>query len=153
MPNFADIASKRVEEIEKPPLPPVGTYRWQITKLPETSKSNDEKWEFLRVPCRAVEAMDNVDMDGYAGEVSGIVMSVSFVFNTEDEAEFEKTEWRMRQFFEKHVGCAEAGMTVGQMLNASVNGQFLGDVAWRQDKRDDTGETMQADISRTAPLE
>ena len=153
MPNFADIASKRVAEVEAPPLAPVGTYRWQITKLPEVTKSADEKWEFLRVPCRVVEALDNVDLSDYKGDPTGIIMSVSFVFNTEDSAEFEKTEWRMRQFFEKHVGCVEEGATVAQMLNASVNGQFLGDVKWRQDKRDESGETFQADIAKTAPVE
>jgi len=152
MVSFLDIANKKVEEIERPALPPVGTYRWSITKLPETSKSQDGKWEFLRIPCRALEALDNVDMDDYKGDVSGIVMSVSFVFNTEDEAEFEKTLYRTRQFFEKHVGCVEADATIAQMINASVNGQFLGDIAWRQDKRDESGETMQADIGRTAPV-
>lgn len=153
MVSFLDIANKKVEDIEKPPLPPVGTYRWSITKLPEVTRSQDGKWEFLRVPCRVVEAMDNVDLDDYKGDPTGIVMSVSFVFNTEDEAEFEKTLWRARTFFEKHVQCVEADATLAQMLNASVNGQFLGDIAWRQNKRDESGETMQADIGRTAPVQ
>jgi hypothetical protein len=148
-----DIAQKKVEEVEAPALAPVGTYRWRITKLPSTSKSADEKWEFLRIPCKVVEALDNVDLADYKGDPSNILMSVSFVFNCEDEAEFEKTEWRMRQFFEKHVKCVEPGMTVAQMLNACVNGEFLGDVTWRQDKRDESGETFQADISKTAPVE
>lgn len=153
MPSFTEIANKKVEDIERPPLPPVGTYRWSITKLPEVSKSNDEKWEFLRIPCRAVEALDNVDMADYKGDVSNIAMSVSFVFNVEDEVAFEQTLFRVRQFFEKHVGCAEPDMTLAQAINASVNGQFLGDVTWRQDKRDESGETMQADIGRTAPID
>lgn len=153
MPSFADIAGRKVEDIEKPPLLPVGTYRFSITKLGETSKSGDEKWEFLRIPCRVVEVLDNVDLDGFPGDPNGALMSVSFVFDTTDEVAFSKTEWQMRQFFEKHVGCVESDMTIGQMLNASVNGQFLGDVKWRQDKRDESGETFQAEIGRTAPVE
>lgn len=153
MVSFADIASKRVEDIEQPPLAPVGTYRWRITKLPSVSKSADEKWEFMRIPCKVIEPMDNVDLEDYKGDPTNIIMSVSFVFNCEDEVEFEKTEFRMRTFFEKHVKCVEADMTIAQMMNACVNGEFLGDVKWAQDKRDTTGETMQADISRTAPVE
>ena len=149
--NFADIASKKVEEIERPALPPTGTYRWAITKLPEITTTADEKWDILTIPVRAVEALDNVDMDGYKGEVTGIVQSHKFMFNKEDEAEFEKSEWRMRQFFEKHVGCAEPGATIMQMINASVNGQFLGDIVWRQDKND--AELFHANIGRTAPVE
>lgn len=153
MPSFLDIASKPVEAIERPPLPPIGTYRWSITKLPERTESADKKWEFLRVFCRAIEPLDNVDMTDYKGDPAGILMSVSFVFNTEDEAAFDMTLFRMRQFFEKHVGCVEKDATIAQMLNASVNGQFLGDVVWKQDKRDESGETMQAEIGRTAPVE
>lgn len=153
MVSFLDIANKKVDDVERPPLLPVGTYRWSITKLPERTESADKKWEFLRVFCRSVEALDNVDTSDYPGDVAGQMMSVSFVFNTEDEAAFDTTLFRMRQFFEKHVGCVEKDATIAQMLNASVNGQFLGDVVWKQDKRDETGETMQAEIGRTAPVE
>lgn len=149
--NFADIASKKVEEIERPPLAPTGTYRFSITKIPEVSTTNDEAWDILTIPCRAVEALDNVDMSDYKGEVTGIVMQHKFMFNKNDEVEFEKSEWRMRQFFEKHVGCAEEGATIAQMLNASVNGQFLGDVVWKQDQK--TTGLFHANIGRTAPVE
>jgi len=153
MVSFADIATKKVEDVEAPPLPPVGTYRFRITKLPESSKSQDEKWEFFRIPVRVLEPMDNVDLDDYKGDPANIVMSHSFVFNCEDAVEFDKTLYRLTQFFEKHVRCVEPGMSVSQMLNASVNGEFLGDVKWRQDKRDESGETFQAEIARTAPVE
>ena len=149
--NFADIASKKMEEIERPPLPPVGTYRFAITKLPEATTTNDGNWDILTVQCRALEALDDVDMEDYKGEVSGISSQVKFMFNKNDEAEFGKSEYRMRQFFEKHVGCANDGDTVGQMLNSSINGQFLGTMAWRADKNDP--ELFHANISRTAPVD
>lgn len=151
--NFADIASKPVADIEQPPLPPVGDYRWRIMKLPETQKSQDGKWEFLRVFCKVVEPMDNVDLADYPGDPANITLSKQFVFNCEDDVEFEKTLFSVKQFFEKHVQCAEEGMTMGQVLNASVNGEFIGSVAWDKDKRDESGETFQAVIKRTAPVE
>lgn len=149
--NFADLAQKKVEDIERVPLPPVGTYRFQITKIPAVSTSNDGKWDILNVACRAVEALDDVEMDDYKGEVSGILQSVRFMFNKEDEVEFTKSENRMRTFFEKHVRCVEPGDSVGQMLNNSVGQQFLGTIAWSQDKNDP--ELFHANISRTAPLD
>lgn len=151
MPNFADIATKKVAEIERPPLPPVGTYRWQITKLPAVTTSSDEKWDFLTVPVRAMEAMDDVDPDDIKGDVTNITNSIKFIFNKEDETEFEKTLYRVRTFFERHVRCADEDATIGQMLNASVNQQFLGSIAWNPDKNDK--EIFHANIVRTAPLD
>lgn len=149
--NFADAAQKKVAEIERPPLPPVGTYRWSITKLPAVTTTNDGKWDILTVNVRAVEALDDVDMDGFSGEVTNITNQVKFMFNKEDEAEFEKSLFRARTFFEKHVKCAEEDDTIAQALNKSVNQQFLGTIAWQQDKNDQ--EIFYANISRTAPLE
>ncbi len=151
MPNFADIASQKVSEIERPPLPPVGTYRWQITKLPVSTTSGDGKWDILTVPVRALEALDDADMSDYSGEVTNITNQIKFMFNKEDEVEFEKSLYRVRTFFEKHVKCADDGDTVAQMLNKSVNQQFLGSIAWQQDKNDP--EMFYANVGRTAPLE
>jgi len=149
--NFAEAAGKKISEIERPPLPPVGTYRWSITKLPELSKSKDEVWEILTIPVRAVEALDNVDMDGYKGEVTGIISSVKFMFNTTDEVDFEKSLFRARTFFERHVKCCGEKDTLAQAINASVNQQFLGDIAWNQDKND--AEIFHANMGKTAPLD
>jgi hypothetical protein len=149
--NFAEAASKKIADVERPPLPPVGTYRWSITKLPAQTTSNDEKWDFLTFQCRAVEAMDDVDMDGYAGEVANIVLPLKFMFNKEDEAEFEKSLYRVRTFLEKHVKCADETDSIAQALNKSVNQQFLGGVVWNQDKNDP--ENFFANLVRTAPLD
>ncbi len=153
MVDFASIASKKIEEVERPPLPPVGTYRFRVTKVPESNKSQDEQWEFLRFNCRAVEALDNVDTSDYKGDIANIMLSKSFVFNSGDEAAFETTLFQLRTFCEKHLRCTEPGMTVAEMLNSSVNAEFLGDVKWQQDKRDQSGETFNAEIGRTAPVE
>lgn len=147
--NFKDIASKKMEEVERPPLPPVGTYRFSITKLPEVRETDE--WDILEIQCRAVEALDDVDMDDYKGEVTNILQRLSFMFNKNDEVEFEKSEYRMRTFFEKHVGCSSPDDTVAQAMNASINGQFLGTIGWKQDKNDP--ELFHANITRTAPVE
>lgn len=147
--NFADIAGKKMQEAERPPLPPVGTYRFRITKIPEVRETDD--WDILNIPCRAVEAMDDVDLSDYKGEVTSIMNTVTFMFNKNDEVEFQKSEYRARQFFESHVRCAEADDTFGQAMNKAVNGEFLGTIVWRPDKNDP--ELFHANMGRTAPVE
>lgn len=148
--NFAEVANKKVAEIERPPLPPVGTYRWRINKLPEqASVGKDNQWDVVNFNVQAVEALDNVDMEDYKGEVSGIFNRVSFMFDTQDEAKFEQTLFRLKTFLEKHLGLSAE--TVTEALNDSVGAEFLGDIKWRQDKNDE--EMFYAEIGKTAPVE
>lgn len=151
MVDFASIASKKIEEVERPPLPPVGEYRWKVTKVPEQSKTADEKWEIVTFQVQALEALDSVDMDDYKGEVTGIRNRVVFVFDTQDEAKFEQTLFNLRRFLESHLQCAEPGMSIAEALNNSVNQEFIGTIRYRQDKNDQ--ELFYAEIGRTAPVE
>lgn len=149
--NFADIASTKVEDIERPPLPPVGEYRWKVTKIPTQTKTKDEAWEIVEFPVQALEALDSVEMDDYKGEVMGIRNRVVFMFDTNDEAKFEQTLFNLRRFLENHLQCAESGMSIAEALNNSVNQEFIGTVRYRQDKNDP--EVFYAEIGRTAPVE
>lgn len=149
--NFADIASKKVENIERPPLPPVGEYRWKVTKVPSQTKTKDEAWEIVEFPVQAVEALDSVEMDDYRGEVTGIRNRVVFMFDTNDEAKFEQTLFNLKRFMESHIRCSEPGMSIAEALNNSVNQEFIGTIRYRQDKND--LEVFYAEIGRTAPVE
>jgi len=151
MPDFSSILNKKAADIEKPPLPPQGTYRFTITKVPEFSEAASGDWDILNILVQAVEAMDNVDLDDYKGEVTGIRLRKSFLFNKNDEVEFAKTEYNLRQFLENHVQVLEDEMSIREALNACKGAEFLGDVAWREDKR--TEGDFQADIGRTAPTD
>lgn len=152
MPNFADIASKPVADIERPPLLPVGTYRWRVTKIPEqTSVGQDNQWDVVNFACQVVEVLDNVDREDYKGNPIGVPNRVSFMFDTTDEVKFEQTLFRMKTFLEKHLKVAEAGMAVTEALNASQGAEFLGDIKWRPDKNDQ--EVFYAEIGNTAPVE
>ncbi len=137
-------------EVERPPLPPVGTYRWKVTKLPEMSTSGNGEWDIVNVSAQALEALDDVEVDDYPGDIRNVRQSLRFMFNKQDEAEFEKSLFRFRTFLEKHVRVSE-GLTIAQAMNESVNGEFLGTIAWKQDKEDT--ELFYANIARTAPVE
>lgn len=149
--NFADVASKPMADVERPPLPPVGTYRWRITKLPEQTTTQNGEWDIVNFSVQVVEALDDVEVSDYPGEIKNVRSSVRFMFNKQDEAEFEKSLFRLRTFLEKHVQCTSPEDTVAQGLNASVNGEFLGTIGWSQDKNDP--DLFYANINRTAPVE
>jgi len=149
--NFSDITNKKLEEVERPPLAPVGTYRWQVTKLPTITTSSDGKWDIVNFPIRALEALDDTDMSDYAGEVTSITESVRFMFNKEDEVEFKKSEYRLRNFLEKALKCADETSTLGVAMNASVNQQFIAPLTWRPDKNDTS--IFYTQLGTAAPLE
>ena len=149
--NFMDVANKKLNDVERPPLPPVGTYRWRVSKLPTQTTSKDGKWDILTFPIQALEALEDTDMTDYNGEVSGIVDSIRFMFDKEDEVAFGKTLFRLRNFFEKTLKCAADGDSIRESMNASVNQQFLAPLTWRADPND--AEIMYTQVGTPAPLD
>lgn len=151
--NFNDVLAKGADDIERPALPPVGTYQFRITKVPEQTTSASEEWDMLNFNVVAVAPMDNVDMADFPGEVTNIRLRKTFMFNKNDEVAFNGTMFNLKTFLTSHVKCWEDGMSLGEALNASSGQEFLGDVKWREDKRDGMEGEYQAEIGRTAPLD
>lgn len=149
--NFADVAAKKAEEIERPALPPVGEYRFKVLKIPEQTKvGQDNMYEVVTFNVQALEAID-ADMEDYRGDVNGIFNRVAFMFDTTDEEKFEQTLFRLRTFLEKHLKCFEPDMALNEALNNSVGQEFIGTIKYRQDKND--SELFYAEIGRTAPVD
>lgn len=148
--NFNDVATKKVAEVERPPLPPVGEYRFAITKLPVVTTTKDEAWDIVEFQARALEAI-TADMADYKGEVNGIVQRLAFMFDKNDQVSFDRTMFRLRGFLENHLGVATPDMSMKEALNASVNAQFMGTIQHVVDKQDK--ELFHANITQTAPLE
>lgn len=155
--NFQEIATKRLADVERPSLPPIGTYRFRVTGLPEIAKSKDEKWDIVTFPVQAVEAqdVDANDLEEWlsqnGGDISRLRMYHKFMFNCEDESDFRRTEYNLRRFLEAHLRCADESMSLKEAINASVNAQFLAQITWRQDKNNK--DIQHANLSRTAPLD
>lgn len=152
MPNFADIAKKRIEEIERPPLLPIGTYTFQVTELPKVDTIADGKWDIVDFQLLPIEPSSDVDPDELTayGELRNGRTRFRFMFNTEDATAFATTEFRLRQFLEQHLKVATSDMDIGQALNASVGARVLGVVQHRPDK--ENPEIKYAEIRKTAPL-
>jgi hypothetical protein len=154
MANFSEIANKKLAEVERPPLPPMGMYRWQVTKPPVIEEAGaGGAYTSITIPCKAIEAYDNVDTDELSafGGIKNVVSSVKFLYDNNDATKGAQTEFRIRQFLEKH--CAIEGveeMTIGEGLAKSVGGQFDGTMNHRPDKNDP--EMKYAEIQKTAPV-
>lgn len=150
--NFADIAKKKIEDVERPPLPPVGPYRWQILKVPSITTTKDGSFDIVEFQVRAIEALDGVDPEQLSayGEVKNITNRVAFLFDKNDATKFAQTEWRLRTFLAEHVKCADPTDDLTVALNKSMSQQFIGEITWAKDKNND--EIFHANIGKTAPL-
>lgn len=153
MANFSEIANKKLADVERPPIPPVGMYRWQVTKVPQIENVSNGAYTNITIPCKAVEAYDNVDEDDLQkfGGLKNVISSKRFLYDNQDATKGGQTEFQIRQFLEKH--CAIEGienMSIAQGLAACLNAQFDGEMKHRADKNDP--EVKYAEIAKTAPV-
>ncbi len=150
--NFNEVAKKKLEEVERPPLPPQGPYRFAVIKLPEQTTTSDGNWDIVNFPVRGREGLDGVDPDDLQkfGGAEKVINSVRFMFNKNDQAEFDRTFYNLRRFLENTLKCATPEMSVAEGLNASVHQEFIGDISWKADKNN--AELFHANISKTMPL-
>lgn len=154
--NFADTLNTKVGDVERPPLLPVGTYRWVVEKIPEQDVvGQGDQYDVINFTLRCLGAEDDVDADAlkeFGGDLSNVRMRHSFLFDREDKHRAEQSLYRLKVFLEDHLQVAGAAdMSLKEALNASVQHQCLGYVAWRQNKQNP--EVQDAEIRRTAPIE
>ncbi len=150
--DFKSIANKKLEDIVRPALPPIGTYTWQVTKLPAIETSKDQKWDFVTFFVQAVAPSDDIDPDELAafGDITKIRESVKFIFDKQDEVAFLKSENRLKDFLQKHLKVGTDSDSMGQAMNAAVGAQFLGVLSWRPDK--DNPDIMYTQLGKTSPI-
>ena len=63
MVNFNDALDTNVDDIEKPPVQPQGTYGWRVSKIPTLTESNSGEWNIIEFPITAIHAEEDVDED------------------------------------------------------------------------------------------
>ena len=151
--NFNSVLDTKLEDIKQPPLVPVGTYRGSVKKAPNINTSNDGKWEIVDFPIQLVEAQEDVDAEALAtyGQLGPNAMTnKKFMFNTEDDAAFKRTEYDMRRFLIDHLQCATPDMSLKEAINASMGAQCLVFMKWTADE--DNPELFYANAGKTAPV-
>lgn len=152
--RFTDALDRRMEEVKRPPNPPVGHYTWQVKKHPDSdsfdSRNSGKTFDRLSFQMSCVGASDDVDPDDLAeyGDVSGFVTSKSFLFDNEDEQAFERSMYNLKRFLE-HLGVDES-LSLSEALAACVGAQCLGELKHRPDPADP--EIVYAELGRTATL-
>ena len=151
--DFKSIANKKLNEVERPPLPPVGTYLWTITKIPSIETLSGDKWDVVDFSLKAVAPTEDVDPDALAayGVVGNILQRHRFMFNKEDPAEFDRALYNLKRFCVDIVKTATEDMSITEAMNSTVNGQILANVVWKADKND--AEVFHANIGRCAPAQ
>lgn len=156
MPSFADIANKKANEVEKPPLPPVGKYVMQVTNEPAITKKSSDKGDFeiIDFNLQGVQHLDGVDIQELAkfGGAKGVRIRHSFIFNTspDEEASFQRTEYYLTQFLREHLKVGKETDTLSALLGQVKGKQVIVDVGLRPGQKPDE---FFPDVKSTMPVE
>lgn len=152
--RFTDALDRKMEEVKRPPNPPVGHYTWQVKKHPDSdsfdSRNSGKTFDRLSFQMACISASDDVDPDdlGEYGDVNGFITNKSFLFDNEDEQAFERSMYNLKRFLE-HLG-VDPALSLSEALAACVGAQCLGELKHRPDPND--AEIIYAELGRTAAL-
>lgn len=162
MANFADYASKPVDDLPEVKLLPQGSYIWTVSEVPESKISAKGNHDVLTFKLSCVSPADDfeneADLEDFgnpAGEKRSLIFTVVRGDHNMDmdAAETERRQARdiknITQFVFEHLG-AEAD-SLQEALSKCVNHQFVGYIQHEADNRDQT-RTVER-IGRTAPLD
>lgn len=153
--NFTDALNVNVAEIERPPLPPIGTYTWKVEKVEFGEVGTANKFDTVDIRLQAIESGEDVSPSKLSdfGGLKMVKQRLRFMFpkaeGEEQKAQFERTMFNLRRFLEEHLKLDPNG-TLKQKLTECIGQVCLGDIKYRPDQNDP--EVMYAEIGRTAPL-
>lgn len=134
MVNFSEALDTNVDDIEKPPTQPQGTYGWRVNKIPQLTESKSGEWNFIRFPIVATHAEDDVDTDELEefGALGQALNDITFMAPTEEgpegDAARKKAVYQAKQFM-VNVLRVEGG-TFKELLDNALGGEFLASATW-----------------------
>tara|TARA_R110000868_G_scaffold307378_1_gene568834 strand:+ start:6329 stop:6787 length:459 start_codon:yes stop_codon:yes gene_type:complete len=151
--DFASALNTPASDVEKPPVLPQGTYIWSVTKIPTMTRTNSGEWDIVEFAVTPVSAEDDVDPDDLEafGNLRSGMNRLAFMFPTDPakEADAKRSLFRLKQFLLRTLRVEDEGTaTIRELLDGSVNHQFLGSAVWRQD-----GEDTYVDVKNYAPID
>lgn len=160
--NFAEALNVKGADIERPPLPPLGHYLWNVKKV-GYDESKDGKWDIVNFQCSPFDIGPAGDVDPQAlkdfGGLKLITLTKNFMFSKDQTEEAKnsnaRTLFAMKQFIYEQMGVEET-KTLREAIDSAVGRKFLAPVQYREDKRQaDLPEDQRdkfAEIGRTAPI-
>jgi hypothetical protein len=154
--KFTEALDRKLEDIKRPPNPPVGHYIWQVSKHPDIDEFESSRtggtFERITFQITAVSAGEDVDTDDLQeyGNVAGYTSRKTFLFSSseDDKAAFERSMFNLRRFL-GHCGVSD-NLSLSEALAASVGQQFMGELTHRPDPNDP--EIIYAEVGRTAEV-
>lgn len=136
--RLSEKLAKVVDDVKRPPIPPIGSYVASIKSHPEVEDITGRDgtiYEKYTFKCQLVSPIE-VDEDDIAafGSVAGYPFKVDFLFNTDpdEEAKAEATTFYMVTFL-KACGAAAEGMSIQEAMAAAPGCQFGVDMGHRKD--------------------
>ncbi len=152
--DFSQALNINVQEIVRPPLPPLGHYIFKVSKY-EFGEVGNGRFDTVDFRLTAVEAREDVDQEALstAGGLKQVSLRHRFMFNKgeteEDKANFNRTLYNLKRFLAEHLGLGGSG-ALKQQIDSSIGQQVLANVTYRQDANDP--DVQYAEIGRTAPI-
>ena len=154
--DFSKALDVKTDKIERPPLPPIGHYIFEVSKPPQLSSVGNDQYDLVTFPLKAVDLFgDDVDPDELKkfGGIKMVTSSHRFMFNKAEDEESQasntRTLYNLKRFLTEHLGLEE-GKTVRESLDEAVGQQFVANIQYRPDKNNP--ENIYAEIGKTAPL-
>lgn len=152
--NFNDVLKTKGNEIERPPLIPVGTYRAAVAKCAQGEAGQD--WDTIDFQLGLIEAQSDVDPDELAkyGSLKSSQVRHSFMFSKkgDDEAATARTLFNLKRFLSETLKVENIdNMSIKEALTQVQGRQLLVQIGLRPDKNDT--ETFYNQVKKTAPLE
>jgi hypothetical protein len=145
MGTFEDILNRPADEINAPPVLPVGTYHTVIVGLPERGKSSKKQTDFFKFKHKIVAALDDVDTEALAeidGGVSGKELDNTFYIT-------EKSAFMLKDFL-VNCGVEVEGKSLAAFIDESPNREVL--IHIKHEASED-GQRVFARVGSTAPVE
>jgi hypothetical protein len=155
--NFTDSLDRRLEDVKRPPVLPVGHYVCAVFKHPDLedfeSKKTGVTFDRVTFTMSVLSPHDDVDPDELAafGNVSGGKLRHTYLFSRDedDKANYDRSMYNLKRFLSEHLGLGD-DMALNEALAASVGAQCLVEVKHRADPLNP--EIVYDEAGRTAPL-
>jgi hypothetical protein len=152
--NFDEVLKTKTSEIERPPLIPIGTYRFAVAKYSQGEAGGN--WDTINFQLQLIEpAGDDVDMEALQkfGNLKSAQLRHSFMFERGgEEGDIARTLFNLKRFLADTLKIENMeNMAIKEACAQAQGRQGIVQVGMKVDKND--SEVWHNNIKKTAPLE
>lgn len=140
MASFAEMLDRQAEEIQRPPVLPVGIYQVTINKQPEIDEINSKDgnvFDKITFPMQVQSAasVDEDELESF-GKVQGVPLRLDFIRTRDDDDPRQAdTDFKLKSFF-GNCGLDTDGATMGQLMGSVIGQSVLVQVNHQMDRDD-----------------